>query len=204
MTSVKKIGLVLLLAAGAFAVALAADATAKKGSYFYVYSENGSKANHFTPSGWMGDYGDIRVDQGWKDNPAEGQTCIKVSYSAKRSQGAGWSGVYFQQPGNNWGNKPGGYDLSKYHRLTFWARGGTGREKIGEFKIGGISGQAEKGDSDTATSGPVTLTNTWQKYTIDLTGKDMSYIIGGFCLAANADDNPKGFDIYLDEIRYEE
>jgi hypothetical protein len=187
-------------------VATKADTSAASkaaGSYFYVYSESGSRVNHFIPSGWMGDYGDLKVDQGWKDNPAEGQTCIKVSYSGKRAQGAGWAGVYWQQPSSNWGNKAGGYDLSKYHKVTFWARGGAGGEKIGEFKVGGISGQAEKGDSDAATTGPVTLTSDWKKYTIDLSGKDMSYIIGGFCFAANADDNPKGFDLYLDEIRYE-
>jgi len=173
------------------------------GQYFYVYTEQGSKANHFAPSGWMGDYGDIKIDQGYKENPAEGKTCMRVTYSAKRTQGAGWSGIYWQQPAANWGDKSGGYDLSKYKTLTFWARGGAGGEKIGEFKMGGISGQSQKGDSDTATTGPVTLTAEWKKYTIDLAGKDLSYIIGGFCFAANADDNPNGFDLYLDEIRYE-
>ncbi len=216
-SATSKSGIAVALAVSALAVCLAAPKksgssklapgsaakASSEGQYFYVYTEQGSKFNHYAPSGWMGDYGDLKVDQGWKDNPAEGKTCIRITYSAKRSQGAGWAGIYWQQPANNWGNKAGGYDLSKYKSVTFWVRGGAGGEKMGEFKAGGISGQMEKGDSDTATTGPVTLTADWKKYTIDLAGKDLSYIIGGFCFAANADDNPNGFDLYLDEIRYE-
>ena len=33
--------------------------------------------------------------------------------------------------------------------------------------------------------------------------KDLSHIIGGFCFSASRDDNPTGFDLFLDEIRYE-
>ena len=201
-------GLAIAVAASALTVCFAVPSeTGSKSSsdkaVFVVYTEKGSKKNHFDPSGWMGDYGDLKVDQGWRENPAEGQTCIKITYSGKRTQGAGWSGIYWQRPSNNWGNKSGGYDLSKRKALTFWARGGAAGEKISEFKMGGIAGQAEKGDSDSATTGPITLTSEWKKYTIDLNGKDLSYVIGGFCFAVNADDNPNGFNIYLDEIRYE-
>jgi hypothetical protein len=70
-----------------------------------------------------------------------------------------------------------------------------------EFKVGGIMG--EYSDSDMASIGPVILTKEWKQYTIDLRGKDMSYIIGGFCWATNIDVNPEGAVFYLDEIRYE-
>ena len=43
----------------------------------------------------------------------------------------------------------------------------------------------------------------WKQYQIDLTGLDMSHIIGGFGFAANSDSNPNGFTMYLDEIRLE-
>ena len=67
--------------------------------------------------------------------------------------------------------------------------------------MGGITG--EYPDSDSAAIGPIELTKEWQKYTIDLAGKDLSNIIGGFCFAASKDDNPNGFIIYLDDIIYE-
>ena len=47
------------------------------------------------------------------------------------------------------------------------------------------------------------LTQEWKQYTIDLRGKDLSYMIGGFCWATNADVNPEGATFYLDEIKYE-
>lgn len=168
---------------------------------FNVYTDKGARTNHFAPSGWMGDYGDIKLDDNSKIEPAEGQTCIKIAYSAKAAQGANWSGIYWQVPPNNWGDKPGGYDLSNMTRLTFWARGEKGNEKIAEFKVGGITG--EYGDSDSASIGPVVLSKEWKKYTVDLKGKNLSHVVGGFCWAASRDDNPDGFTFYLDEIRYE-
>ena len=58
-------------------------------------------------------------------------------------------------------------------------------------------------DSDTASIGPVVLTQDWKQYTIDLRGKDLGYIIGGFAWSTNIDVNPDGATFYLDEIRYE-
>ena len=95
----------------------------------------------------------------------------------------------------------GGYDLTGAKKLTFWARGAQGGEKIAEFKVGGITG--EYPDTDSSSIGPIELTKEWQKYTIDLDGKDLSHIIGGFCFAASKDDNPNGFVIYFDDIIYE-
>ncbi len=169
---------------------------------FYVYSDKGARVNHFIPSGWMGDYGDLKLDDGNTNDPADGKSCIKVTYTGKATQGANWSGIFWQHPANNWGDKPGGFDLSSMKRMTFWARGEEGGEKIAEFKVGGITG--EHGDSDSASIGPVALTKEWKKYTIDLADKNLSHIVGGFCWSASRDDNPNGFVIYLDEVRYEQ
>jgi len=54
-----------------------------------------------------------------------------------------------------------------------------------------------------ASLGPVTLTKDWQQYTINLEGKDLTYISGGFCWSTNLDVNPEGCTFYIDEIRYE-
>ncbi|MFH1231482.1 MAG: hypothetical protein V1709_08320, partial [Planctomycetota bacterium] len=168
---------------------------------FYVYADRGSINNHYIPSGWMGDYGDIKYDGASKDDAYLGDSCIKIIYNAQASQGARWAGIFWQNPANNWGDADGGFDLSKAEKVSFWARGEKGAERIEEFKVGGIMG--EYFDSDSASIGPVILNKEWTQYTIDLKGKDMSYIIGGFVWAANIDNNPEGATFYLDEIKYE-
>lgn len=168
---------------------------------FYVFADRSSAGNHFIPSGWMGDHGDIKIENGSKEDPYLGDTCVKITYSAKASQGARWAGMYWQNPPNNWATVDAGFDLSKATKLSFWARGEKGGERIEEFKLGGIMGQYS--DSDAAGIGPVILNKEWTQYTIDLKGKDLSYIIGGFCWATNADVNPEGAVFYLDEIKYE-
>jgi hypothetical protein len=149
----------------------------------------------------MGDYGDIKFDAGWSEYPQAGKSCIKIVYTNKASQGARWAGIYWQNPANNWGSIDAGFDLSQATKVTFWAKGDKGGERIEEFKVGGIMG--EYSDSDTAGIGPLILSKDWTQYTIGLNGKDMSYIIGGFCWSTNIDVNPEGAVFYLDEIRYE-
>ncbi|MBI4846175.1 MAG: hypothetical protein HY810_06870 [Candidatus Omnitrophica bacterium] len=168
---------------------------------FFVYNDNPSRDNHYIPSGWMGDYGDIKLTQNEKNNPHSGKTCIKFEYTAKGKQGAGWCGVSWQNPANNWGEKKGGFDLRGAKKLTFWARGEKGDERIMEFKMGGIGGTYY--DTDSAGIGPIDLTAEWQQYTIELTDIDLSHISGGFVWATNADSNPEGCIFYLDDIKYE-
>lgn len=170
-------------------------------SSFYVYKAKSDHSNHYIPSGWMGDYGDLKLDDGNREKPLHGATSIKWTYDAQAHQGANWTGCYWQHPANNWGTTPGGFDLTGFKRLTFWARGAKGGEQIAEFKVGGITG--EFGDTDGASIGPVVLTKDWKKYTIDLSGKTLTKIIGGFCWSAARDANPDGFVIYLSEIKFE-
>ncbi|RLD18990.1 MAG: hypothetical protein DRI36_00080 [Caldiserica bacterium] len=166
---------------------------------FYVYKDRTYRGNHYIPSGWMGDYGDIKLNENCRENPYSGKTCIKIVYTAKKSQGAGWAGIYWQNPANNWGTVKGGYDLTGSKKLVFYARGEKGGE-VAEFKMGGIQG--EYSDTDMATTGPIVLSKKWRKYEIDLTGLDLSYISGGFCWVTSSQDNPEGCTIYLDEIVY--
>ena len=201
----KKIALILL-AVMFFAVPVMAQAAAEPKAEapakkeFIVFSDKFNVNNHYIPSGWMGDYGDISVDDGCKIDTHSGKTCLKITYTAKGSQGAGWMGVYWQNPANNWGSQMGGFDLTGYNKLEFWARGEKGGEVISEFKMGGITGTYP--DSDSTSIGPVTLTKDWKKYEIDLKGLDLSYISGGLELSASSNDNPEGFVIYLDDVKY--
>jgi hypothetical protein len=168
---------------------------------FNVYTDKNARGNHFAPSGWMGDYNDIAFTDAWQDDVYSGNTCIKITYRPNASQGARWVGMYWQNPPNNWGEKKGGFDLTGAKKLTFYARGEKGGERIEEVKVGGINGTYP--DSDIATAGPIILTRDWQQYSIDLRGKDLSYISGGFVWATNLDANPDGATFYFDDIRYE-
>ena len=168
---------------------------------FPIYGDAKSPDNHYIPSGWMGDFGDIKINDKFMTSAHSGSTCVQIVYTNAATQGARWAGIYWQNPPNNWGTRPGGYDLTGAKKLTFWARGEKGGERIEEFKIGGITG--EYADSDVAGIGPVVLTTEWQQFTIDLEGKDLSSISGGFCWATNLDVNPDGATFYLDDIRYE-
>ena len=156
----------------------------------------------YYPSGWMGDWGDITLDDSYTDNPHSDPICIKIIYSAAKSQGEGWAGIYWQHPDSNWGDKIGGYDLTGATKLTFWARGEKSGEKA-EFKVGGITGKYPDSLRPPASTGVVILSDNWQQYTLDLTGKDLSHIIGGFVWVTTKSQNPYGCTIYLDDIRYE-
>jgi len=126
---------------------------------------------------------------------------VKIVYLPGATQNSKWAGVYWQFPGNHWGDRKGGYDLTGAKKLSFWARGDLGGEVINEAKIGGISGKFR--DSDTAGIGPITLSKEWQQFVINLEGVDLSYISGGFCWSTNLDLNKNGCTFYLDDIAYE-
>jgi exo-beta-1,3-glucanase (GH17 family) len=179
---------------------------------FYVYRDIDFQGNHFKPSGYMGDIGDITINEAYTDNPHSGKTSIRIMYEAK---GKGpnkcdyvppcrWAGVYWQEPPNNWGTdefwKGEGYDLSGYSRLVFWARAEQ-NVKV-EFKVGGIIGPY--GDSlGYPRSILANLTQEWQEFEIDLNGADLSHIIGGFVWVTNWEENPGGVIFYMDDIRFE-
>jgi hypothetical protein len=167
---------------------------------FYIYQSFGARENHFVPSGWMGDYGDIRFSDKFKDQ-STGGTVIQVTYSAQAKQGNGWAGIYWQNPANNWGSKSGGFNLNGAKKLVFRARGDKGGETVSQFKVGGITGAYA--DSGSAAIGPITLAKEWKEYEIDLVGQELSSISGGFCWTMTRDENPEGSVIYLDDIRYE-
>jgi len=168
---------------------------------FYIYADKGSNANHYAASGWMGDSSDIFIDEGSRVDPADGPTCIRVIYSGFSHQGNKWAGIYWQEPRGNWGEIARGFNLQGMTRLTFWARGAKGGERIATFKVGGIRGPQP--DTGTVEIGPVTLSSSWKQYEIDLTGVDLSKISGGFAWSVGKNDNPGPITFYLDEIRYE-
>jgi exo-beta-1,3-glucanase (GH17 family) len=183
---------------------------------FDVYRDRDVAGNHYAPSGSMGDTGDILLDECWRENAHAGSTAVRVQYTA---EGHGphhgcdgplpcdWAGVYWQHPASNWGERPGGYDLTGARALTFWARGEEGGEWI-SFKAGGI-GCASSSYPDSLCPAqaldpaPIDLTTTWQAYTMPLdAGLDLSSVVGGFLWSASKEENPDGATFYLDDVQY--
>ncbi len=169
---------------------------------FYIFSEKGSRQNHYVPSGFMPDGECLSLDDAWGQNCHFGKTCIKVDYNVACSrESQKWAGIYWLNPANNWGRRKGGFNLTGAQKLTFWAKGEKGGEQIQEFTVGGISGNYP--DSDMAVLGPVILSNEWREYVVDLRGKDLSYISGGFAWSTSEEVNAESCVFYLDEIRFE-
>lgn len=169
---------------------------------FYIFSEKGSRQNHYIPSGFMPNGECLAIDDAWGQNCQSGKTCVKVDYNVACSrESQRWAGIYWLNPANNWGRRKGGFDLTGAQKLTFWAKGEKGGEQIQEFTVGGISGNYP--DSDMAVLGPVILSDEWREYVVDLRGKDLSYISGGFAWSTSEEVNPESCVFYLDEIRFE-
>lgn len=169
---------------------------------FYVYSDKGSRFNHFVPSGFMPNGKCLQLNDHWQENCQSGTTCMKIDYDIECSRDdQRWAGIYWLNPANNWGSRKGGFNLTGAKRLVFWAKGQYGGEQIQEFTVGGISGNYP--DTDIAVIGPVILLTEWKKYSIDLRGKDLSYISGGFAWSTSEEVNPDSCVFYLDEVRFE-
>lgn len=169
---------------------------------FYVYQNKGSRQNHYVPSGFMPNGKCITFNDAWQEDCHSGSSCIKIDYDVQCSRAdQKWAGIYWLNPANNWGSRKGGYNLTGATYLTFWAKGAVGGEQIQEISVGGIEGKYP--DSDKIIFGPIILSNQWKQYKVDLRGKDVSYISGGFSWATEEAVNPVDCTFYLDEIRYE-
>ncbi len=179
-----------------------ADAKTQEFKPFAVYKDKGYP-NRFTPSGYMPNGECLYMDDAWTEKCADGKSCIKVIYDIDCSKkGRNWAGIYWLNPADNWGDRKGSYNLTGAQKLSFMARGEKGGERIEEFKIGGVGRGMDYPDSDSAFIGPVILTNEWKEYTIDLRGKDLTSISGGFAWVSNTDANPQACVFYLDDIQY--
>ncbi|MGI9519971.1 MAG: glycoside hydrolase family 2 TIM barrel-domain containing protein [Pirellulaceae bacterium] len=162
---------------------------------FVVYDEPAS-STAFAASGWMGNTGAISLDDGCKDNPHAGEHCLKFGYSS----GGNWGGVVWQNPPDDWGDKPGGFDLTGATKLTFWARGAEGGEKM-KFGFGLLGRDKTHFDTGKKETDEISLTTEWQQYSIDLTDLDLARIKTGFYWTLAGQGKPLEF--YLDDIMFE-
>jgi len=161
---------------------------------FVIYGDEKAEPN-YAPSGYMGDVEFVKMDENSRIEPHQGQTCLRISFE----KNSGWGGVVWQHPANDWGDLPGGFDLTGARKLVFHARGANGGEEV-NFGFGALGADKKFSDSDGTTTA-FTLTDQWKQYHIDLEGRDLSRIKTGFLWSAAAQGENLTF--FLDEVRYE-
>jgi len=185
-------------------VSRAEDQSSKPFETFYIYKDKPYIKNHFAASGFMPDGKCVAINDVWVDNCGGSRSCIQNKFDRDCSTvgGQGWAGVFWLAPANNWGDEKGGFNLTGAKKLVFGARGDKGGEVV-TFKMGGVGMGHSYPDSDGASSDPITLTTDWKEYSIDLTGKDLSHIIGGFAWVGTAKENQSNITFYLRDIHYE-
>jgi len=166
---------------------------------FWVYENRGSRLNHYVPASWAGDYGDIKFDDAWKENVYSESTCIKINYSAKCKQKKAWAGIFWNRDMSSSGMiKYPGFDLKEAQKMIFYIRGEKGGEIITEI------GLRSTQDSESINIRPRPLSTEWQKYEIELGGKNISDIDIGFYWLAAKEKNPDGCTFFIDDIVYEQ
>ena len=164
-----------------------------------------SITDNYIPCGWMGcggsDASSINFNEHWDKKAHSGKECIKIDFSRCPQEGTGIYWINSQAAGCNWGDAPGNdFSTAGYTRLTFWARGENGEERI-KFGIGGIK-QANKLYKDSAEAFQfASLKKGWKKYTLNIGDQKLHSIIGGFFWYASFEDNPEGAVFYLDDIQ---
>jgi hypothetical protein len=189
---------------------------------FPVYDDLSSPGNHFHAWAAIPDENArVRISGGWTENPHSGATAIRAELDPATPRRFG--GFYFlngllpegeTSPKLNFGEVPdAGVDLQGAIALTFWARGSRGGERV-EFFAAGVGRDPDSGapldlarfpypDSSPVIKKTVVLSRQWTQHRLDLKGKDLRYLLGGFGWAASIDHNPAGVVMFLDDIQYE-
>jgi hypothetical protein len=174
----------------------------KKDSFYIYQDDNSGYINHYIPAMWFNGSSNMKYDQKCIVSPQSGETCIKVEWDGQKGKDSCfWNGIMWQAVEDDV-NK--GYNLTGASKLSFWARSAepgleikflVGIDKIDPFE------QIFYGEND----GWASLDTIWKEYTIDLTGKDLSRVAGGFGFTFDAKHTPssKGCKFYLDNIRFD-
>ncbi|MBI5761630.1 MAG: hypothetical protein HZA46_24230 [Planctomycetales bacterium] len=161
-----------------------------------VYDEATREKPPFAPTGWMGNTKGMKLDESCETQPHAGKTCLRFDFIPKE----GWGGIVWQNPPGDWGDRPGGWNVSGAKRLTFWARGERGGE-VASFQFGLLGKDKKFSDTATGKLDKVALTTKWQRLEIDITGQDLSRIKTGFACVVAAEGQP--VTLYLDDIAFE-
>ena len=136
----------------------------------------------------------LLIDSDFVDPDEHCEFCYRLQYTPG-SQGQ--AGVLFESDN--------AIDLKDAKRMTFWARGDLGGEKIQISAAGkkSSSSGASDGVKFGVTSTDLTLPKTWKKYEVDLSGLDMTGVTHGFGLKMNKGNDAGDKVIYLKYITYD-
>ena len=169
-----------------------AEFLAAPGFPVVVYGEGA--VQRYSPSGLMGETSKAAFDAWSAESPYEGEVCFEW----RVEPGDSWVALGWLEPANDWGELPGGYDLTGADRLSFAARGARG----GEALTTGI-GLIDRGDYvDTLRERTrIELTTEWERFTIPLDGLDLSTVRCGFVIESELSGERQ--TVYFDDIRIE-
>ncbi|MGH9937007.1 MAG: hypothetical protein ACREAM_12220, partial [Blastocatellia bacterium] len=194
---------------------------------FPVYDDNSSAGNHFHALAKIPDENARVTNFGsHTGNPHSGATAIRCEFTPG---GVNFGGFYYHNgvlpsganaPIPNFGTAlNAGINLTGATALTFWARGERGGETVEVFMGGvgrnpntgaalnpcvpGFAGPCPAPDSTPVVKATLTLTTDWRKYSLDLSGRNLSYVLGGFGWVVDGALNPQGAVFYFDDIQYE-
>ena len=161
---------------------------------FYVYQDNENLP--YVLSAYMGDYESVNVDLNNREKVKSGETAIKIEFNGKNE----WYGLGFVDPANDWGDILGGYDISGAETFSFWAKASYDNLKA---DIG--FGLIEEGDKPFYDSSKklveVTLSDDWEKYTINTKRLDLTSIRSGFVMFTSGQG--LSHTIHIDDIVFE-
>lgn len=185
---------------------------------FIVYEDVSAPGNHF--HAWAeipGENAAVTMNGSWNGSPHAGATAIRAEF--QDVPGANFGGFYLlngilpdgaPSPQANFGTVPdAGINLTGATALTFWARGQDGGEII-EFFMGGVGRDPNTGqpvspypDSTPVVKQTFVLTTQWTQYSLDLTGRILGYVLGGFGWVASDAENSGGAIFFMDDIEYQ-
>jgi hypothetical protein len=175
-----------------------------------VIDDRDSGGAGFYPGNWMGDVDDLKFEQ-VTDSPAGGLTCVRLTYTPKGPRG--FAGIYWAYPDRNWGAAPG-RSLVGATCLRGFLRGARGGERV-ELLIGGINRppHQQAGMPFRDPFGPLprqgrarvfVAGEEWQPFRIPIPrGTRLKGVIGGFALMLNKVDHPRGCQVFVDEVLYD-
>ncbi|NCC51985.1 MAG: hypothetical protein EOM20_12325 [Spartobacteria bacterium] len=189
---------------------------------FHIYDDYCSPGNHFPERARVGATGQEHnippMNEACMSQPHSGNHCIECTFVAEKGNWGGWffmNGAFLDEwdaPRPNWGteNAPG-YYLEGATKLTFWARGAQGGEKV-RFSCLGLGWKSHAPSpsapfSDSAnrkSTGYITLQKEWTRYTIDVSGLDLNNVLLGFAWETKSTINRhKDICFYLDDISFD-
>jgi hypothetical protein len=179
-------------------------------------------AAKFVPSGYEGDYSAITMPLdptcgGNRSSASAMGNCHPATYKppAAGPGVAGWAGVLWQHPANNWGTAAGYAIPAGATKVSFWARGDLGGEVV-TFIAGFAVTPTPTAPCVDTISGSLrqTLTTTWTHYTMTFAGQYGAGVISpfGYVIAAAdqpardagaADAGPQSTLFYIDDIEWQ-